>query len=333
MLPDTGPGEVRPGEMNADHLFPRISGYSETLDRLLKPGHADRVRALGWLTAVVLLASCGCASGPGPAQDSGSGPDPSAGSSPAGSASALATATGAAARCGGPAGPSRLVTIRTSDGARLAGFEAGAGSRGVVLVPEAGSAGSCGWWPYATYLAQRGFQVLAFDHRCQGSSTCPPGSAGGPDAGLLTDIAAAVLVLRGTGAGRVALLGASQGGSEALIAAGRASGTGAVAGVAALSADELDQPLAPPPGPRTAVTAAATIRVPALLAVAPDDPYVSLTGTRSLFAALGTPAASKRLLVQSAGAGHGWVMVDGTPGGPEPPLAAQLAAFLRRVTT
>ena len=133
-------------------------------------------------------------------------------------------------------------------------------------------------------------------------------------------------MLRGAGAGRVALLGASQGGSEALLAAGRASGTGAVAGVAALSADELDQPLAPPPGPRTAVTAAATVRVPALLAVAPDDPYVSLTGTRSLFAALGTPAASKRLLVQPAGAGHGWVMVDGTPGEPEPPLAAQLAA-------
>ena len=156
----------------------------------------------------------------------------------------------------------------------------------------------------------------------------------GPDAGLLTDIAAAVLALRGAGAGRVALLGASQGGSEALIAAGgRASGTGAVAGVAALSADELDQPLAPPPGPRTAVTAAATVRVPALLAVAPADPYVSLTGTRSLFAALGTPAARKRLLVQPAGAGHGWVMVDGTPGEPEPPLAAQLAAFLRTVTT
>ena len=295
------------------------------------------MRALGWLTAVVLLASCGCASGPGPAQGPGSSPAPAAGSSPAGSASARATATGAAARCGGPAGPSRLVTIRTSDGARLAGFEAGAGSHGVVLVPEAGSAGSCGWWPYATYLAQRGFRVLAFDHRCQGNSTCPTGSAGGPDAGLLTDIAAAVLALRGAGAGRVALLGASQGGSEALIAAGgRASGTGAVAevaGVAALSADELDQPLAPPPGPRTAVTAAATVRVPALLAVAPDDPYVSLTGTRSLFATLGTPAASKRLLVQPAGAGHGWGMVDGTPGEPEPPLAAQLAAFLRMVTT
>ena len=214
---------------------------------------------------------------------------------------------------------------------RLAGFEAGAGSRGVLLVPEAGSAGSCGWWPYAAYLASRGFHVLAFDHRCQGNSDCPPGS---PGEGLLSDIVAAARALRMAGAGRLALLGASQGGSEVLIAAAHpASGAGPVAGVAALSADELDQQLAAPPGPRTAFEAAATVRVPVLLAVAPDDPYVSLAETRALFAALSTPAAGKRLLVQSAGAGHGWVMVDAAPGGHEPPLAAELATFLQAVTS
>jgi predicted alpha/beta hydrolase len=211
---------------------------------------------------------------------------------------------------------------------RLAGFEAGTGSRGVLLVPEAGSAGACGWWPYAAYLARRGFHVLAFSHRCQGSSDCPAGGQG-----LLADIAAAARVLHGAGASRVALLGASQGGSEVLIAAARrAGGTGPVAGVAALSADELDQQLAAPPGPRTAVEAAAAVRVPVLLALAPDDPYVSLAGTSALFAALGTPAAGKRLLVQPTGAGHGWEMVDAAPGGHEPPLAARLAAFLRAVT-
>lgn len=255
------------------------------------------MRALAWPVAVVLLAVCACGSVAGPAAS----PARTVASSRAGSAPASATPAGAASLCGGPAAPSRLFTIRTSDGGRLAGFEAGAGSRGVVLVPEAGSAGKCGWWPYAAYLAQRGFHVLAFDHRCQGSSDCP---AGGPGQGLLTDIAAAR----------------------------PASGTGSVAGVAALSADELDQPLAAPPGPRTAVTAAAMVRVPVLLAVAPDDPYVSLAGTRTLFAALGTPAAGKRLLVQPAGAGHGWLMLDGTPGGSEPPLATRLAAFLKAVT-
>jgi dienelactone hydrolase len=100
----------------------------------------------------------------------------------------------------------------------------------------------------------------------------------------------------------------------------------------ALSADELDQQLAAPPGPQTAFEAAAAVRVPVLLAVAPDDPYVSLADTRTLFATLGTSAAGKRLLVQPAGAGHGWIMVDATPGGPEPPLAARLAAFLQAVT-
>ncbi len=224
------------------------------------------------------------------------------------------------------AAASRLVTIRTGDGVRLAAFVAGTGSRGVLLVPEAGSAGACGWWPYAAYLASRGFRVLAFDHRCQGTSECP---ADGP--GLLADIATAARVLRVAGASRVALLGASQGGSEVLIAAARrASGTGPVAGVAALC--ELDQQLAAPPGPRTTVEAAAVVRVPVLLAVAPDDPYVSLAGTRALFAALGARAADRHLLVQQAGAGHGWEMLDPAPGGHEPPLGARLAAFLRTVT-
>jgi len=328
------------------------------------------MRALAWPVAVVLLSVCACGSAAGPVRGPASSPAPTAMSgpaspaSPAGSASASASPTGAAASCGGPAVPSRLVTVRTGDGVRLAGFEAGAGSRGVVLVPEAGSAGSCGWWPYAAYLARRGFHVLAFDHRCQGTSACPAsgsagspasgpagspasgsagslasGSAGGPGQGLLTDIAAAVRALRAAGAGRVALLGASQGGSEALIAAARPArgpGPGAelagLAGVAALSADELDQPLAAPPAPRTAVAAAAAVRVPVLLAVAPDDPYVSLAGTRALFAALATPAAAKRLLVEPAGAGHGWVMVDAAQGAPEPPLAVRLAAFLQTVT-
>ena len=312
------------------------------------------MRALAWPVAVVLLGVCACGSAAGPARGPASRPAPTAMSgpaSPAAPAPAAASPAGAAASCGGPAVPSRLVTIRTGDGVRLAGFEAGAGSRGVVLVPEAGPAGSCGWWPYAAYLARRGFHVLAFDHRCQGTSACPAsgpaggpasGSAGGPGQGLLTDIAAAVRALRAAGAGRVALLGASQGGSEALIAAARPArdpgpgaglaGLGGVAGVAALSADELDQPLAVPPAPRTAVAAAAAVRVPVLLAVAPDDPYVSLTATRALFAALATPAAAKRLLVQPAGTGHGWVMVDAAQGGPGPPLAARLAAFLQTVT-
>ncbi len=295
------------------------------------------MRVLAGLAAVVLLAVCACASaaGPaaGPAADSGGAPTRTVASSPAGSSPASATRAGAASLCGGPAASSRLVAIRTSDGVRLAGFEAGAGSRGVVLVPEAGSSGKCGWWPYAAYLARRGFHVLAFDHRCQGSSDCPAGDHGQD---LLADIAAAVRTVRGAGASRTALLGASQGGSEALIAAGRpARGPDAVpgvAGVAALSADELDQQLAARPGPRTAVAAAATVRVPVLLAVAPDDRYVSLTETRTLFAALGTPAVGKRLLVQPAGAGHGWLMLDGTTDGSMSPLATQLTAFLRTVT-
>jgi alpha/beta hydrolase family protein len=82
-------------------------------------------------------------------------------------------------------------------------------------------AGPLGWWPYARYLSRHGARALPFDLRCFGSSPCPGGRGH-----ALTDVAAAVAELRRRGARRVALVGASMGGSIAVVAAARRGGHG-----------------------------------------------------------------------------------------------------------
>jgi alpha-beta hydrolase superfamily lysophospholipase len=232
-----------------------------------------------------------------------------------------------AQQCGQPAAPGRVITVRAADGVPLATIEAGAGDRAVVLIPELGQRGKCGWWAFAAYLAAHGYHVLAFDHRCTGASSCPAGAAA--EADLMSDIRGAAAWLRQHGATRVALVGASQGGSEALIAA--TVPAPGITGVAALSADELTTALAAPPYPATAVAAVPRLRLPVLLAVAAGDPYVSVPDTRSLLARAGSPG--KRLVVLPAGAGHGWDLVTPLfPDGAPSALSGTVLAFLGSVT-
>ena len=70
----------------------------------------------------------------------------------------------------------------------------------------------------ANYLAKRGFRAFAIDMRCFGRSACPEGNAAGR---VVDDLVAVVAELRRHGVTRMALVGASMGGSAALIAATR----------------------------------------------------------------------------------------------------------------
>jgi pimeloyl-ACP methyl ester carboxylesterase len=240
-----------------------------------------RARAPAVIMAAAALAAAmaGCA-GPRAAPAGGparGGPGRAAAASPG--SSGLPTASG------------RVITVRAADGVPLATIEAGAGDRAVVLIPELGQRGKCGWWAFAAYLAAHGYHVLAFDHRCTGGSSCPAGAAA--EADLMSDIRGAAAWLRQHGAIRVALVGASQGGSEALIAA--------------------------------------TMPAPGITGVAAGDPYVSVPDTRSLLARAGSPG--KRLVVLAAGAGHGWDLVTPLfPGGAPSALSGTVLAFLRSVT-
>jgi hypothetical protein len=134
-----------------------------------------RIRAAATITVAVTLALCaaGCA-GSGGAHTGGSGSGGAQTATVTASVSATARRPGArtpatvAQLCGPPQAPGRLITIRAADGVRLAAIEVGAGEHGVVLIPELGAAGKCGWWDYAAYLAAHGIT-------CCCSTTGAPG--------------------------------------------------------------------------------------------------------------------------------------------------------------
>jgi pimeloyl-ACP methyl ester carboxylesterase len=209
-----------------------------------------------------------------------------------------------AARCGEPHYPANALTLHAGDGVRLEGAEVGKGTRGVVLVHEAGSKALCGWWPYAVRLARRGFHVLLFDMRCYGLSACPGGSR---SVDTVADVAAAVARLRAFGAQTIELVGGSYGGSVALVAAARLP---RIAALADLSGDELTAEIGGAGGPITAVQAAAKLRAPVLFAVAKLDRYVSVAQVRSLYRRARSRVRLLRIL--PAKAGHGWDLLFGT---------------------
>ncbi len=62
-----------------------------------------------------------------------------------------------------------------------------------------------GWWQYAVYLAQHGFEARPIDLRCFGVSSCPLADQDDP----VGDVAAAARVLLSSGVKRVAVIGAS----------------------------------------------------------------------------------------------------------------------------
>lgn len=104
--------------------------------------------------------------------------------------------------------------FRAQDGTRLVGHLYGRGRTAVVLA-HAHPGNLCQWDSYAKRLARRGYRVLAFDFRNHGRSQ----TRSGPNSRYATDIAAAVGVVRKTGARKVVLVGASFGGSAMLPAA------------------------------------------------------------------------------------------------------------------
>jgi pimeloyl-ACP methyl ester carboxylesterase len=250
---------------------------------------------------------------------------PGTSATPSGSTAPARPPSAATKLCGLPDAPGRAINLRAADRVRLAAIEAGAGKRGVVLIPQLDAIAKCGWWPFAAYLAASGYRVLLFDHRCTGGSACPSGP---PGVDLMSDIRGAVARLHRDGAAKVALVGASQGGAEALIAATEPGRD--VTGVVALSAANLTVPLASSPYPHTALAAAAHVRLPALLAVADMDPIVSSQDTRSLYARV---ASLSKYLTVLKGAGHGWDLVSPSPGGGPPIFSQTVLAFLRRVTS
>ncbi|MBC2932358.1 S9 family peptidase [Nocardioides sp. zg-1228] len=83
----------------------------------------------------------------------------------------------------------------------------------VVLLPQIGPAGLCGWLPYAAVMARAGITSLPMDPCGYGESACD-------DVPIETQVELAIDHLRDLGADRVVLMGASMGGSQTVRAVG-----------------------------------------------------------------------------------------------------------------
>ena len=108
------------------------------------------------------------------------------------------------------------VHMKTRDGVTIYGLEVGTGTTGVVFGHQYFS-DHCEFMALARELAGLGYRAVSIDFRGNGLSST------GRSNRLDLDIAAAVARLRAEGATRVKLVGASMGGTAALVAA-RGSG-------------------------------------------------------------------------------------------------------------
>ena len=129
----------------------------------------------------------------------------------------------------GPGGGATKVSFDTVDGVQLSGHLFGSGDVGVVL-SHMRPADQESWWPFARVLRDRGFQTLAYDFRGYRDSQ------GELDINNIDkDVEAALSFLKGRGAAKVFLIGASMGGTASLKVASRTE----VAGVVTLSAPPI----------------------------------------------------------------------------------------------
>jgi alpha-beta hydrolase superfamily lysophospholipase len=187
----------------------------------------------------------------------------------------------------------RVVRFRTLDRVRLIGVELVRGRNVVVLAHQGGGGAPgnlCAWMPYARSLARSGYRVLAFDHRGRGSS----GQSSRVDRWLQVDldVRAAVSFMRGRGAARIVLGGASLGGTASIGAA--AAIRPAVQGLFTIGSPTEY-------GPIDGLEAVRKLQVPVLFASAEDDdPFDD--DARTMYDAC--PSADKRVEL-FPGARHG----------------------------
>jgi dienelactone hydrolase len=104
------------------------------------------------------------------------------------------------------------VRLTNAAGSSIAAVELGEGPLGVVLAHQS-DASLCQWLPYAQVLAAKGYRVLAFDFAGYGSSTVPKQKT------YVEDLRTAVTYLRGQGATKVVIIGASMGATMSVVAA------------------------------------------------------------------------------------------------------------------
>ena len=186
--------------------------------------------------------------------------------------STSAATTEAPPPCG--AEDAAAVTLTTPDGAEPGAALLGEGEVGVVLGHQFRS-DMCSWLSFAEQLAERDLRALAINF---------------VSTSLDDDMVAGARELQRRGAERIMLVGASMGGTTALVAAGEIE----VAGVAALSAPQEASGL-------DALPSVSRLEIPALFLVGREDTSFA-RDARRLYRATGSPDKD---LVVTSGAEHG----------------------------
>ncbi len=206
------------------------------------------------------------------------------------------------------------VRFRTADGVGLVGHRFGGarpGLKPVVVLAHMSNGSLCEWVPEARRLAARGIFAFAFDFRGHGLSQ------GAQRYGRLgLDVAAAVKVVRGLGARRVVVAGASLGGIAAVVGAATTKppvdGVVSISGPAVIAGRIDARPFAP------------RLQVPALFLASKEDqndPYDFAADAQLLYDASGS--AAKRLVLFD-GSLHGVFLVEGSAR-----VRSLLEAFIR----
>ena len=196
------------------------------------------------------------------------------------------------------------VHVKTRDGVSIYGLEVGTGTTGVVLAHQYFS-DHCEFMAFARELAGLGYRAISIDLRGNGLS------ATGRSNRLDLDLAAAVAHLRAEGATRVKLVGASMGGTAALVAGSWIRP--AVDGIVSLSGPDYFRGL-------NAVRAVHDSKVPVRFLVSRDDRPFAADATTLMRRA----AARDKAIARYTSAGHGSSILS------VPSAHALVLAFLSR---
>jgi pimeloyl-ACP methyl ester carboxylesterase len=183
-------------------------------------------------------------------------------------------------------------TLVASDGTHIGAFVQGSASTAVVLVHQVNQ-DHCGWVDEAAALGAR-YRVMSIDLRGYGSSDSAKGAKA---TNYSADIEAAVVSLRAAGAKKVFIVGASMGGSAAVVAASKIDPR--VDGVVAVSAPTNFKG-------QNALAAAPKLSIAARFIAAKDDGSAPSSATRLDAAAKKSP--DHKAVIFAKG-GHGWSLL------------------------
>lgn len=206
-----------------------------------------------------------------------------------------------------PGSATQEVTFRTEDGFLLEGTIFGSGDKGVVLA-HMFPADQSSWFEFARRLvdSKGGFTVLSFNFRGYGASQ------GDKDISVIDrDVRAAVRFLKDRKASRVALVGASMGGTACVIAAA----TAPVDAIVTLSAPVEFMGL-------DASTHLISVAAPKLFIAAKDDREAAEAA-----GLLHRGSAPPRDIHIAVGSGHGTDLLEGSKGDE---IAAIVIEFVTR---